>query len=188
MLVQDEYNAHSADQAKTMIPQRRLPPMLPPGSKEREYARHTWHDAYTGSGAALVRLPILGMESDRVLRIQQELMEAGMKPEISDSQTLGGLTIRLRGADAIRFREINPVVPLFLKKEWQFAQDGSGETITRLPRAELKDSEFVRLVMELKNAGFTPTENVSATLGPTIRLSGDDALRLQKMRNALKPS
>ncbi len=135
----------------------------------------------------LVRLPILGMETERVRRIHQELIDIGLRPEISDSKTLGGLTLRLRGADAIRFREINPAVPLFLKKEWQFAQDGSGQVITRLPRAELRDSEIVRLVLELKNAGFAPTENVSATLGPTIRLSGDDALRLQKMQKDMKP-
>lgn len=189
--MQDQYNAHSgsqeADQAKTMMPQRKLPPMLPPGSKEREYARHTWHDAYTGHGTVLVRLPILGMEVERARRIQEELIELGMRPEISNSKSLGGLTIRLRGADAIKFREINPAPPLFLRKEWQYAQDGRGQVITRLPRAGIRDTEYVRLVLELQQAGFTPSENDSATLGPTIRLSGHDALRLQKMRDAMKP-
>jgi len=182
----DPYQAFKVDGdpavAEAAVVKRRLPPMLPADSKEKEFVRHHWHDAQTGGGQALVRLPILGMEMDRVRRIQQELIGIGLKYELSDSKELGCLTIRLRGEDAERFRKINPAVPHYLQKEWQGAQDGGGQKITRLPVQDMSDGDFVRVVMGLKDAGFNPVEHISATLGKTIRLTGAEAERLERMR------
>ena len=197
MLDQDSDGIHSGIASAVEMARREsnlykeLPPILPADSTEREYARHTWHDSHTGKGEPLVRLVTLGMEVERVRRIKQELIDEGLTPDISNNQVFGALTIRLRGADAKKFRELNPIVPpKFLTMAWQDSKTSDkGEPITRVACAEMSRDDRLQLIFELKSAGFTPLKHKSETLGPTIRLQGEDALRLREMRvAALKPS
>lgn len=161
---------------------RELPPMLPEDSPEKEFLRFEWRDAATGT-----RLPLEGMEAQRAQRIMKELMQEGLHPTFAHSEEFDGLAIYLKGDDAKKFREIHPGTPLFLKKEWQGAQDTKGQKIARLPIGDMSNSEFIQIVLGLQRAGFTPTERMSDTLGKTIRLTGKDAERLETMKSQLKP-
>lgn len=182
--IQDPYESFIADELRT--PESKQPrhirePDLPRDPTKKEFQHHEWEDVHV-SDQPMVKLYINGMATDRVRLIGEELAAAGIKHEIKLSESRNVMAIYIRGQDALNFRELHPATPAYLKCQWNDATDTSGQKITRVPVADMPLGRYAELVWALKEAGLKPCEHTSATLGKTLRLTGEDVDQLNRLK------
>jgi len=141
-----------------------------------------WQSALAQNGMAVARIPVTADSAPRVI---EALARQGFDPELRESASLGGLTVRLNGAQAVKLMDTQAQMAKAIRLDaFQPATTGAG-LITRLP---VKPGEEGNMMKALKDLGFKPEYRAEGSLGPNIRLSGTDAARMIAMQQAQKPA
>ncbi len=149
-----------------------------------------WHAANTVNGDPITRLPLAGIAAADVLAIERILQKNGIATQRCPSASMGD-TLRITGADVAKFEQLQKELPggvrdsVLAAGTWKDAVMDGGAIITRTSVKDLSPEQVAGRMEQLRDAGFKPVMHESASMGTTIRLQGEDMLRVQDMRKEM---
>jgi hypothetical protein len=112
----------------------------------------------------------------------QRLKDLGFQPELRQSETLGQ-TIRLKGEDFLKLHQMrNEVIG---QAKWEGAAAGGG-MISRVATNEMSPESIKALRNALEAKDIKTYDHNSSTLGPTIRVTGEDVPKVMKLHEQHK--
>ena len=170
-----------------------------------------WQPALAG-GAEITRMPVSHLNEAQIQAMEVELRARGFTPYRHDSATLGP-TLRIAGEDVQSFnnwkdgmsiapRQAVPVaarpvaqvpvaskfVPLDVFSDpsaWHGAYLGNDTPVIRTPISHMSENQVQAMETELRRHGFDPYRHDSQTMGPVLRLEGNDAVRFEQWHQDL---
>ncbi len=145
-----------------------------------------WHPAVTVNGEPIIRLPLADIAPADVRAMERILQKNGIGTQRCPSASMGD-TLRITGADVAKFEQLQKELPAKIRDSvlaigtWNDAVMDRGGIITRTSVKDLSPEQINDRIEQLRDAGFKPVIHESASMGTTIRLQGDDMLRVQDM-------
>ena len=152
-----------------------------------------------GTGEPVLLMSVKEMKREDQFHLYGLLQSVGLEPKTHEFSPSGVKafsslsSFRLHGDDIEKFkaicedygpqvREIDAKRTVLETGVWQDGRAGNGTVISRMAVSELSEDKKQSLIDALHTLGMEPQARNSATLGATVRVSGDDVIGIMKLR------